>query len=378
MNASARKSRPGFTLVELLVVIAIIGTLVGLLLPAVQSARESARRTQCNNKLKQFALAALNYHDARQALPSMTNSTPIEQSGTPNNCPTCVKPFAPSGNWRSYSAHSLLLPYLEEKALGDLVYKAISEDRRSCDDGGSGSNVNMNGVTQPDMTTAYPLTNSTAIAALRCPSDPDKYWAYATNYAVCAGATKLAGNNATSADRKGAFNAGMFVAMSDIRDGTSKTLMASEILTTNDSTIGTSDPKDLTKVREGNGVSGGNAAPWSFPTLTESAVDGYGAACLALTSINGNRTGAYWMKGQYARTAYNTLLKPNSQWPNCTFHCSGCNFDGPGMHAARSYHNGGVNAALCDGSTRFLADAIDWTTYQRLGHIQDGQTVGDY
>jgi len=360
MNASPRKRRPGFTLVELLVVIAIIGTLVGLLLPAVQSARESARRTQCNNKLKQFALAALNYHDARQALPSMTNSPPIEGGTTP---------YSPTGNWRSYSAHSLLLPYLEEKALGDYVYQSIRENRRSCDDGTG---------PPPDMTTTYPQTNSTAIAALRCPSDPDKYWAYATNYAVCAGATKLAGNNATSADRKGAFNAGMFVAISDIRDGTSKTLMASEILTTNDSTIGTSDPKDLAKVREGNGVSGGNAAPWSFPTLTESAVDGYGAACLALTSINGNRTGAYWMKGQYARTAYNTLLKPNSQWPNCTFHCSGCNYDGPGMHAARSYHNGGVNAALCDGSTRFLADAIDWTTYQRLGHIQDGQTVGDY
>jgi len=360
MNAPVPQRRPGFTLVELLVVIAIIGTLVGLLLPAVQSARESARRSSCNNKLKQFALAALNYHDARQALPSMINSPPIE-GGT--------LPYSPTGAWRSYSAHAMILPYLEEKAMGDYVYQAIRENRRSCDDGSG---------TPTDMTTAYTQTNTTPMPAFRCPTDPDRYWAYANNYAVCAGPTKYSGSGSTGSDRKGAFNAGMFVAMSDIRDGTSKTLMASEILTTNDSTIGTSDPKDLSKVREGNGVSGANSAPYSFPTITEANVDSLGTACAALTSINGNRTGAYWMKGQYGRTAFNTLAKPNSQYPNCTFNCAGCNFDGSGLFPARSYHSGGVNASFCDGSTRFIADAIDWTTWQRLGHIQDGQTVGDF
>ena len=356
---SVQGRRAGFTLVELLVVIAIIGVLVGLLLPAVQVARESARRSACNNKLKQFALAAMTYNEARGFFPSMTNSTPLE-GGT--------SPIGPTGNWRSYSAHALLLPYLDEKALGDLVYKAIGENRRACEDGSG---------TPSDMNAAYPITNSTNMPVFRCPSDSDKFWTHANNYAVCAGATKLGGANGTGADRKGAFNAGMFVTMADIRDGSSKTIMASEILTVNDSNIGNSDQKDLAKVREGNGVSGGNAAPDSFPTLTEATVAGYGAACIALNSINGNRTGSQWYKAQYSRTAFNTLLKPNSPYPNCTFHCAGCNYDGRGLHGARSLHTGGVNAAMCDASVRFLSNDIDWATYQRIGHISDGQAIGD-
>jgi prepilin-type N-terminal cleavage/methylation domain-containing protein/prepilin-type processing-associated H-X9-DG protein len=357
MKTSVPARRRGFTLVELLVVIAIIGVLVGLLLPAVQAARESARRSQCNNKLKQFALAAITYHDARQGFPSMTNSPPIEGG---------ARPVSATGNWRSYSAHAMIMPYMEEKALGDFVYNSIRENRRACEDGPN------------DMNAAYPLTNSTPIPAYRCPSDGAKFWAHANNYAVCAGATKLAGAGAPDGNRKGAFNAGQFVQTSDIRDGTSKTLMASEIVTTNDSTLGTVDQYDLAKVREGNGVSGANAAPWQFPAVTESHVDTIGAACLALSTINGNRTGSQWYKGQYARTAFNTLLKPNSQYPNCTFHCATCNFDGPGLHGARSFHGNGVNVAMCDGSTTYVANEIDWTTWQRLGSMQDGQTVGDF
>jgi len=289
----------------------------------------------------------------------MTNSTPLEGGASP---------IGPTGNWRSYSAHALLLPYLDEKAIGDLVLKAVTENRRACEDGGG---------TPSDMNTAYPLTNSTAFPAFRCPTDSDKFWTHANNYAVCAGPTKLGGDKVTGADRKGAFNLGTFATMSDIRDGTSKTIMASEILTVNDSTVGNVDQKDLAKVREGNGVSGGNASPWSFPTLTEANVAGYGEACRALNSINGNRTGSQWYKGQYSRTAFNTLLKPNSPYPNCTFHCGGCNFDGAGLHGARSLHGGGVNAAMCDGAVRFLSNDIDWATYQRLGHVSDGQAIVD-
>jgi prepilin-type N-terminal cleavage/methylation domain-containing protein/prepilin-type processing-associated H-X9-DG protein len=375
MNASAPTRRPGFTLVELLVVIAIIGTLVGLLLPAVQSARESARRSNCNNKLKQLGLAFLTFHDAKLGLPAAANSTPIEQSGTPATCTTCVKPYAPTGNWRSYSAHALALPYMEEKSMGDYVYKAIAEDRRSCEAGTAETNGFNQSVT--GMTTAYPLTDSTPMPAFRCPSDPDRYWANANNYAVCSGPAKQLGGPGLSADRKGAFNAGIFVSFSDMRDGSSKVLMASEILTTNDTTVNTptTDQKDLSKPKGGSGVSGLNAAPDSWPTLDEATVNGYGAACAALTNFAGNRIGTQWYKGQHGRTVFNTLFKPNSQYPNCTGNCDGCNFDGRGIHPARSYHNAGVNVVMADGATKFIADAIDWTTWQRLGHINDGQTI---
>ena len=104
---STKKSKAGFTLVELLVVIAIIGVLVALLLPAVQAARESARRTSCTNNLKNIALAMLNFHDSHKALPA-SNRPP----GATNN--------------PRYSAFMLLLPYYEEQNVYDLYDRTVN------------------------------------------------------------------------------------------------------------------------------------------------------------------------------------------------------------------------------------------------------------
>ena len=94
----------GFTLVELLVVIAIIGILVALLLPAIQAAREAARRTQCYNNMKQFALAAQNYHDAYKKFPRFTY------------------PKTGLSHWQGFSAHVMFLPYIEQQGIYDQVY----------------------------------------------------------------------------------------------------------------------------------------------------------------------------------------------------------------------------------------------------------------
>ena len=121
---SRRVRLVGFTLVELLVVIAIIGVLVALLLPAVQSAREAARRTQCSNGLKQFGLGLQNYHDVFRVFPPRRGGT---------NSPTsCQRPHRGSpANYDRLSAFIALLPFYEQKALADQSPRAATSGARS-------------------------------------------------------------------------------------------------------------------------------------------------------------------------------------------------------------------------------------------------------
>src|SRR4051812_37397870 len=135
-----RRGRPGFTLIELLVVIAIIGVLIALLLPAVQAAREAARRMQCVNNLKQIGLALHNYESSNRVFP-------------PGRINTYV-----AGNGHCWGAYSQLLPYLEQKALFDTMNFSMNPD--------------------PDYTTTTAAANRTAavtvVDGLLCPSDSGK------------------------------------------------------------------------------------------------------------------------------------------------------------------------------------------------------------
>ena len=145
---SRRLRRTGFTLVELLVVIAIIGILVGLLLPAVQAAREAARRMQCSNNLKQMGLAIHNFESANKFLPACEKDIPAAAYPTPSN---------PYGVRATYGTLFHLLPYLEQTQIYNLI-----DVRRSYIDP-----VNM----QPNYGTANPLA-ATPVQAFICPSTP--------------------------------------------------------------------------------------------------------------------------------------------------------------------------------------------------------------
>lgn len=116
----SRSSKRGFTLVELLVVIAIIGILVALLLPAIQAAREAARRSQCVNKVKQLGLAVLNYESARKLLPyaNTPNVTPAMRTGA---CAGTTGTAVVSNGFRHHSIFSFILPYMEEQAVYDQI-----------------------------------------------------------------------------------------------------------------------------------------------------------------------------------------------------------------------------------------------------------------
>src|SRR6476620_6205189 len=135
------KSRRGFTLVELLVVIAIIGVLVALLLPAVQSAREAARRSQCTNNIRQVAIALHNFHDTNNTVPPCASDTPI--AGTPT---------APGGFGTGWGFIPRLLPYIEQKPLYDIIAANNFMTNTCCN--------------------SMALIHNAKIGNLTCPSDP--------------------------------------------------------------------------------------------------------------------------------------------------------------------------------------------------------------
>ena len=205
--------RRAFTLVELLVVIAIIGTLVGLLLPAVQAARESGRQSQCQNNLKQLGLAMHNYHDVRKCLPPGVR---LQYDATL----TDQTPWGNRGSERSYSWGMFLLPYLEEMAL---------------------YNKNASSVQDPDGKMPSPSTTNglkSRPVAFVCPSDElpvTLLWSgrdYGTsNYVGCYGRTNdFYGQNVGNfTGVSGVLHPRSKVKMGDITDGTSQTIMLGEV-----------------------------------------------------------------------------------------------------------------------------------------------------
>jgi prepilin-type N-terminal cleavage/methylation domain-containing protein/prepilin-type processing-associated H-X9-DG protein len=354
-SLSVPRAKRGFTLIELLVVIAIIAILIALLLPAVQQAREAARRTQCRNNLKQLGLAIHNYHDNFNMFPRMTQG-PVQGS-------------ARGDDWRNYSAHAMILPYIDQAPLYNLVAQAINENR--CASGG-GTPSSADGTAPFSLSTRK-------IPAFLCPSDsPPGDRVDWNNYAVSSGANKgWPGNNDEAIDQNGIFNRYVTVRMADITDGTSNVLAFSELVTS-DQGARDGSQADLARAREGNGVAGGNADPDAYPAITKANVDAWGVAAAALTTINGNRVGSQWYRGIVGVTSFTTLLTPNAKTPNVTFHCAGCGLDQRGLFAARSKHVGGVHALMCDGSVKFVGENIDWDTWNRVGSRYDGATVTDF
>jgi prepilin-type N-terminal cleavage/methylation domain-containing protein/prepilin-type processing-associated H-X9-DG protein len=361
--------RRGFTLIELLVVIAIIAVLIALLLPAVQAAREAARRIQCVNNLKQLGLALHNYHQINNVFP-MAASSQLYNSGT-STSPSSFY-YQASQNW---SAHSALLPQLEQTT----IYNSINYCM-GIDEGGGGS--------------ICWLTNSTAasnsIKAFQCPSDPlagaSPYTSPVSgrdsnNYFVSVGTSTYFTNTNTlittlsNQPSSGVFTWQNAYGIAAILDGTSNTIAMAE---------GVIDPGNKVANQAFIGMQNVSSIPVaallqdasSNPAITLQGLAACTAAWTGTTAITFNdQRGAMWAHGGFAQTMFNTVVPPNStqwQWSYCDLY----NASAYGTYAnSNSYHPGGANILLADGSVRFIKSAINQPVWWALGTRAGGEVI---
>lgn len=311
------KSSRGFTLIELLVVIAIIAILIALLLPAVQQAREAARRTQCRNNLKQLGIALHNYHDVHQCFP-----------------------FGHEGTNKSFSAFSMLLPFVEQ---GN-VYSRID------------FNV-------PIMHANNDAARLVELPAFRCPSDLANALPAiggATNYMMNKGSSVLwahpTGPNAIFTPQNGVMFHGSRIRIADITDGTSNTAAVSERI-----------------LADGNNGIVSPIADVFFSPASPTTADEAIQICNAVDITNlANQfplfMGAPWINGQHTYLHTNV---PNRR--SCGFFLINRATMPPS-----SRHTGGVHLLLCDGSARFVSDSIDLGTWRSLGTRAGNEVLGEF
>ena len=368
MQKKSRKS--GFTLIELLVVIAIIAVLIALLLPAVQQARESARRTQCKNNLKQLGLAVFNYHDTYNLFPfsSMINGGP--------------------GGQRQ-SALVAILPYIDQAPLYNLAQNGTTAAARN----GTTNYFNNNWVPW-DTNHVVPTTK---IPAFLCPSDGDSQQQsplWGTNYGTCRGDTvwdytpQWNGNGGRGL--RGMFVGGQGVSgtrsVRDVTDGLSNTIAMGEMI----------------KAKQGanNIRTGAMSVAFNQSTLRSNP-----AVCftdLAANAVAGTITtptqwrGLRWADGNCQYSGITTILGPNKI--NCPSNDGGDS--GDGLMDPSSLHTGGIQALMGDGTVRFISENINagnptltnpanggsgapsgpsvYGVWGSLGSINGGETVSDF
>ena len=321
----------GFTLVELLVVIAIIAILVALLLPAVQQAREAARRTQCKNNLKQIGLALHNYHDSMKRFPQAVNW------GLWNG--TAWQPY-------HYSWLTMIMPYIDQAPL----YNSINFNMPAWGPPGSSSPQQPFIAVQPGML----ICPSTA--GLQEPPGP-KLVAI-TTYAAAEGYDWWARPSDTFG---GIFTPGNSTRIEDITDGTSNTIMLGE-------------------VTAGQGWSGGPhltcgtgkrvvsdwvyRVAWFGTSPIHSDSDGIAPNGQNYTQPDGSAvTDGQWWRGQLNYSpVFMSCWGPNAEWPGSS-----------------SQHIGGAQYVMADGSVRFITQNLNWgAVWEPLNTMHGGETVTQY
>ena len=341
MSRQRDSSQNGFTLIELLVVIAIIAILIALLLPAVQQAREAARRTQCKNNLKQIALGMHNYESTNNALPPSMAIVPTITSNA------------------SWSIHGRLMPFMEQ--------------------------VNL--YSQIDLSKAwgnFPIISNYRVPVYVCPSDPksDRARDTGTNgiflMPTCYGfnfGTWMVYNPTTGQGGDGITFPNSKIRISSITDGTSNTLLASEV--------------HAWTAYTRNGGPPSTTVPGNTATVALYAASGLKDRILPATQDGTGHT--EWANGHSHHSGFTTTLTPNSNvifidagvtYRNTDYASrqEGSNTTSVSYSAvnSRSYHTGIVQSALCDGSVRAFSSNIDLSIWRALGTRDGGEVLGEF
>jgi prepilin-type N-terminal cleavage/methylation domain-containing protein/prepilin-type processing-associated H-X9-DG protein len=334
-----RPSRRGFTLIELLVVIAIIAVLIALLLPAVQAAREAARRMQCTNNLKQIGLAMHQYHTAYESFPPAGSVDVFGNSGGSGRVP------------QTASIHLRLTNYLEQRAVYD-AYNFMLGDV-------------LNGASVPANTTVM----ATAIPGYLCPSDPNPGSTQAlaggfsvpvttVNYAVNGGVNRwnFGGRASGTAWWLGGNPLfGSLTRISAVTDGTSNTAGFSEWV----------------KGKSGQNAPGPNLV-YAITQYTNGGPLNDETLCRAAATPLWDFKGEYWTLQDTGRGGpYYHVMTPNQ--PACAVVASFGNVDS--FIGASSFHPGGVNVLMLDGSVRFVKSSVGLATWNALGTRAFGEVI---
>jgi prepilin-type N-terminal cleavage/methylation domain-containing protein/prepilin-type processing-associated H-X9-DG protein len=355
--------RSGFTLIELLVVIAIIAVLIALLLPAVQAAREAARRVQCVNNMKQLGLAIHNYHSSHNAFPMGQSVAWTNYYGT-----------LQQEGWTDWSAHALLLSYMEQSPL----YNAANFSTTCCYNGQ---------IADAQNSTVY----LTRVASFLCPSDGQAGQTNINSYFGSIGTTVAEGFHTVN---------GIFtledpyynmpcppIGLAACFDGSSNTIAWGEGIV---SITGAGNSY------RGNGMNTGSqtdgfehiSTGLDVQQKTPQALADALAACNAFwamsppgtTNRNGMKEfhGQLWALGERTYTLFNTIIPPNSKqynWSSCKLGSKGSAPNETQFANAQSFHPGGANFTFADGSVRFIKDSVSQQVYWALGTRNYGEVI---
>jgi prepilin-type N-terminal cleavage/methylation domain-containing protein/prepilin-type processing-associated H-X9-DG protein len=379
-----RVRRSGFTLIELLVVIAIIAVLIALLLPAVQSAREAARRSQCVNNLKQIGLAVHNYVQSNELLPPYT----IDFYNSKGDCTT----NAPWSNcqYQNFSQLARILPYLEQQAAYNSLNFTFGA-RWGAD--GNNQNVNLGtDMNPPGAMGPYGAVHASVVAltinSFLCPSDGNpgnkatvpaagNNMIASTNYATNLGLNRYYNNwvpngpgyTVTTWDGQMRRNIGL----KNFIDGTSNTAIYSEWVK------GLGDDPAVSK--DGlNMVYSNNINQTDFATGPGAFTSNYvqsnfqlSQKCQQSATKNWGWKGEWWISGEDGSSIYSHINTPNRK--ACVFGGGISRRPDGSMIGPSSNHPGGVNVLFMDGTVRFIKNSVNYVSWYAIATPDQNEVV---